>query len=144
MKLWRIGYIDPLNVYEGNRQVCQCNSALDARSIVLAMNRNVPEEINRSPKPTPGPWYRDPDNPTMILNAPLQQATEIIAQTSGEANARLIAAAPDLLDACCKAAGSLVLTINAFKMLGSAPPNDIFTKLSAVNAAIAKAEGRDA
>jgi hypothetical protein len=53
---------------------------------------------NPSPTPTPGPWHRDPEMPTMILDAPLAQAKEIIAQTSGLANARLIAAAPDLLD----------------------------------------------
>jgi hypothetical protein len=100
MKPWRIGSKVPLNVYEQERPVCQCHSEDDAQTIVEAVNRNLRSSVdnwNPSPVHTPGPWYRDQDMPTMILNHPLVAATEIIAQTSGEANARLICAAPELL-----------------------------------------------
>jgi len=38
---WRVGSKIPLNVYEGNRPVCQCHTALDARRIITAMNREL-------------------------------------------------------------------------------------------------------
>ena len=34
---WRVGSKVPINVYEGDRPVCQCQTALDARRIVDAM-----------------------------------------------------------------------------------------------------------
>ncbi len=37
---WRVGTKIPLNVYEGDRPVCQCHSADDAARIVAAMNRS--------------------------------------------------------------------------------------------------------
>jgi len=37
--LWRVGTKVPINVYEGNRPVCQCHTALDARLIVEAVNK---------------------------------------------------------------------------------------------------------
>jgi|GEM_PF-6305061 len=36
---WRVGSQVPLNIYEGNRPVCQCHNPEDARRIVEAMNR---------------------------------------------------------------------------------------------------------
>jgi hypothetical protein len=38
---WRVGRTVPINVYEGNRPVCQCHTADDARRIVTAMNREI-------------------------------------------------------------------------------------------------------
>jgi len=35
---WRVGTHVPLNVYEGNRPVCQCHNSDDAARIVAAMN----------------------------------------------------------------------------------------------------------
>lgn len=35
---WRVGRKVPINVYEGDRPVCQCHTAEDARRIVAAMN----------------------------------------------------------------------------------------------------------
>lgn len=35
---WRVGRKVPINVYEGDRPVCQCHTALDARLIVKAVN----------------------------------------------------------------------------------------------------------
>jgi hypothetical protein len=35
---WRVGKTVPLNVYEGDRPVCQCHAAEDAERIVQAMN----------------------------------------------------------------------------------------------------------
>lgn len=48
---WRIGSHIPINVYEGDRPVCQCHNALDAARIVLAMNRRITAVI--PPKPAP-------------------------------------------------------------------------------------------
>lgn len=36
---WRVGTKVPLNVYEGDRPICQCHTASDARRIVIAINR---------------------------------------------------------------------------------------------------------
>lgn len=35
---WRVGRKVPINVYEGDRPVCQCHNADDAYRIVDAMN----------------------------------------------------------------------------------------------------------
>jgi hypothetical protein len=40
--VWRVGGKVPVNVYEGDRPVCQCHSEEDARSIVETMNRAIP------------------------------------------------------------------------------------------------------
>lgn len=37
-KRWRVGSKVPLNVYEGDRAVCQCHNEQDARRIVAALN----------------------------------------------------------------------------------------------------------
>lgn len=146
MTPWRVGTKVPLNIYEGDRPVCQCHSALDAHLIVRAINQaKMPAETpNNSPTYTPGPWHRDPDMPTMILNAPLQQATEIIAQTSGIGNARLIAAAPELLAALRATAQSIVYQIQYHREMQESAPAHLTESLGIANAAIRKAEGRDA
>lgn len=41
--LWRVGSKVPLNVYEGNRPVCQCHNSDDAVRIVEAMNAKGPK-----------------------------------------------------------------------------------------------------
>jgi hypothetical protein len=38
MNRWRVGSKVPINVYEGDRPVCQCQTAIDAANIVTAMN----------------------------------------------------------------------------------------------------------
>ena len=38
MITWRVGSKVPLNVYDGDRPVCQCHSEEDAARIVAAMN----------------------------------------------------------------------------------------------------------
>lgn len=38
MNRWRTGTKVPINVYDGNRPVCQCHTATDARRIVKAVN----------------------------------------------------------------------------------------------------------
>ena len=40
---WRVGRSIPLNVYCGDRPVCQCHNAEDAYVIVSAMNRMTKE-----------------------------------------------------------------------------------------------------
>ncbi len=39
MNNWRVGRKVPINVYEGERPVCQCQTAADAMLIVKAVNR---------------------------------------------------------------------------------------------------------
>lgn len=36
--VWRVGRHFPINVYEGDRPICQCQTALDAKRIVQAVN----------------------------------------------------------------------------------------------------------
>jgi len=43
---WRVGSKIPLNVYEGDRPVCQCHSEEDARRIVAAMNASAGEGVS--------------------------------------------------------------------------------------------------
>ncbi len=38
---WRVGSKVSLNIYEGDRPVCQCHTALDAQRIVSAINRQL-------------------------------------------------------------------------------------------------------
>jgi len=38
-KVWRVGRNVPINVYEGDRPICQCHTALDAKLIVEAVNK---------------------------------------------------------------------------------------------------------
>lgn len=42
---WRVGSKVPLNVYDGDRPVCQCHSFMDALDIVNAMNSRKPQPI---------------------------------------------------------------------------------------------------
>lgn len=49
---WWVGTKVPINVYEGDRPVCQCHTAVDAKRIVAAMNadgifRMAHEEMHR-------------------------------------------------------------------------------------------------
>jgi hypothetical protein len=44
---WRVGRKIPINVYDGERPVCQCQTAMDAKRIVEAMNRQAPYEVDR-------------------------------------------------------------------------------------------------
>ena len=38
---WRVGHKVPINVYDGDRPVCQCQTALDAALIVAAVNAKL-------------------------------------------------------------------------------------------------------
>lgn len=38
MNTWRIGQHVPINVYDGDRPVCQCHTAIDAQKIVRSVN----------------------------------------------------------------------------------------------------------
>ena len=38
MSKWRVGTKVPLNIYDGDRPVCQCHKAEDATNIAAAMN----------------------------------------------------------------------------------------------------------
>ncbi len=45
---WRVGKHIALNVYDGDRPVCQCHTARDAKRIVAAMNRAIRAEARRA------------------------------------------------------------------------------------------------
>ena len=42
---WRVGKNVPINVYEGDRPICQCHTALDAKRIVAAVNGTLLREV---------------------------------------------------------------------------------------------------
>lgn len=48
IELWRVGTKIPLNVYEGDRPVCQCHTAEDAARIVAAMNAQNSDDDEKS------------------------------------------------------------------------------------------------
>jgi len=50
MRLWRIGTKIPINVYDGDRPVCQAQTAADARLIVGAVNEHL-KRIAEARKP---------------------------------------------------------------------------------------------
>lgn len=132
------------------RQQCPCSASSNHRK---TMNMNT--------KYTPGPWQIDEDVATDVVamsesrdNEPIQIAD--CAMFAGpaeseecEANARLIAAAPDLLDAC-KEALKRVALLTPFTVEGCDPILEKATDAAAaeadktreqLRAAIAKAEG---
>lgn len=94
-------------------------------------------------KHTPGPWEVQPDQRSQgealaivggssLIIARTPKATLDMHRRVDEANARLIAAAPELLEA--------LRAIN--QVLGGSQPIDIPGALMIARAAIAKAEGR--
>lgn len=42
---WRIGKKVPINVYDNDRPVCQCQTAMDAKLIVRAVNKLLDEDV---------------------------------------------------------------------------------------------------
>lgn len=96
--------------------------------------------------PTPGPWAlladegyrvngREVHNRVVAGNREIARVAGVAADKHGEHNARLIAAAPDLLAACEAALGLLVGYDDKLNPKHSAP---VFSTL---RAAIAKARG---
>lgn len=89
---------------------------------------------------TPGPWWLRPthDHGKYILGSSSAGSEHAVAEChSGDDNARLIAAAPDLLAACERAKGFVE---SWEKQLGDWDEVDQNT-INAINAAIAKARG---
>lgn len=92
-------------------------------------------------KHTPGPWTTTSIHPQRDwVNASGRAALAEVAVVvsgrewpEGKANARLIAAAPDLLAACTRALG----------FVDSMPDNDNVGLADCLRAVIAKAEGRE-
>jgi hypothetical protein len=65
---WRVGTKVPINVYEGDRPICQCHTAVDAKRIVAAMNaseRAGPLGICQSLRPHHREYYHH-DSPDCI------------------------------------------------------------------------------
>ena len=44
---WRVGRKVPINIYDGERPVCQCHCVEDALNIVKAMNRAECQDMQR-------------------------------------------------------------------------------------------------
>jgi hypothetical protein len=42
---WRVGSKVPINVYDGDRPVCQCHTVADARLIALAVNQFLDRKL---------------------------------------------------------------------------------------------------
>lgn len=93
-----------------------------------------------SPQHTPGPWYFTPDSDEIFAaDDEIVAVTWCVPKRGGLAegkNARLIAAAPDLLEALATALGAL----DASRSGGAYPDFEVWEALA--RAAIAKAEGR--
>lgn len=49
LKAWRTGHKVKLNVYDGDRPVCQCHSQKDAERIVRAVNAMIEAMIDYDP-----------------------------------------------------------------------------------------------
>ena len=79
-------------------------------------------------KHTPGPWFVDSDIASQVCqpNGSKRRRIKCPPDANGIADARLIAAAPDLLEALAASRGQWIHSVNAEKCL----------------AAIAKAEGK--
>jgi len=97
---------------------------------------------------TPGPWfiYKDEHEFVILQNRPVKNATAIAIVYSDdkpdEANARLIAAAPELLEAL-KKAREYVAKVNG-SIAGAIGHENTIVKpdLDLIDATISKAEGR--
>lgn len=99
----------------------------------------------KNTKHTPGPWEVDELNNTTVwgkkqrfnmLVAKCGDA-QIILQEEAEANARLIAAAPELLEACKKVKSDLFQYEG-----GRLSQQDLLNNIESLGKAIAKAEGK--
>jgi hypothetical protein len=94
-------------------------------------------------KPTPGPWMA-----RQMFSGSWDIAAEdgdgsTIARTKDEANARLIAAAPDLLEACADLVQLWQDWAKDSQSLAQPLKRSIEMRVEDARAAIAKAEGRE-
>ena len=55
MNQWRVGRKVPINVYDGDVPVCQCQTAKYAQLIVKAVNGYMDSVGVRQPQPKPSP-----------------------------------------------------------------------------------------
>lgn len=103
-------------------------------------------------KHTPGPWHLEELGRSGSANTVCASSGDIIAEVNPDDNwtperrwdARLIAAAPDLLVACCMASAAFEAYATGHRLKGDvekAARNQELWDL--LDAAIAKAEGRD-
>ena len=99
-----------------------------------------------TPKHTPGPWETYGDDKSDIRPATKAGKNRIIAQCPGykterQANARLIAAAPDLLEALQRAVACGIVPTTSVLDGGAASYSEQVRTADAIRAAIAKATG---
>jgi hypothetical protein len=88
------------------------------------------------PKFTPGPWWAEQDGPRVIILAKVGPLRVSPGTANSEGDAHLIAAAPELYEACRI----------ALKFWNSDHPNDDCEGIEAheyIKTALAKAEGRN-
>lgn len=90
-------------------------------------------------KHTPGPWYVDSDGDVYVPARGLLATDFYMAQPTNIADAYLIAAAPDLLEACKAAFAIVDEWSDAEPDRGSHNHDEVWRKL---RLAIAKAEGK--
>jgi hypothetical protein len=55
---WRLGRNVPINVYEGDRPICQCHTSIDAKRIVDAMNRVLTSQEQPAPEANTVEWWK--------------------------------------------------------------------------------------
>ena len=67
MSDWRVGSKIPINVYDGDRPVCQCQTVMDARLIVAAVNEHL-QRIAPQREPR-GTVYEPSNEPSIHYNA---------------------------------------------------------------------------
>ena len=89
---WRVGLKVPLNVYEGDRPVCQCHQPEDAERIVAAMNARREFEAN---------WAANHAQYDAEIARLTESNTKLMgaARALRESNALLVGAAQNLLAA---------------------------------------------
>jgi len=90
-------------------------------------------------KHTPGPWTSDWDDNGFFWIDPIHASLSGCPGDDAEANARLIAAAPELLEACKAAEESIVCFMAESKLSADSGAGAI---LAEIRAAMNKAEGR--
>lgn len=102
------------------------------------MKKDIQSKSANETKHTPGPWQANKWAPGYSISAPDSQYTvcNLSDCNNAEANARLIAAAPDMLEACQQIINDS--DMDAIHGAGRSVTHDAIDK---VRAAIAKARG---
>jgi hypothetical protein len=71
---WRTGRKVPINVYEGDRPVCQCQTAEDAKLIVAAVNHWLDDMCAYLGKAPADASKKQPDTPEQLSHSEVEGA----------------------------------------------------------------------